>query len=186
MEPTVIIVNGYPQSGKSTFCEFADEAGYGIIDYSTVDTVKGLAAEMGWNGIKDDKTRAMLSALKDFYTNWFDGPYKEATKIIREEIIDDEYPWVDFIFMHIREPQEIKRIVEFCDVHDVACVRVLIKRRAVSDLDQNNHADANVEKGHYNVHITNNKDIGWFRKNAIDFFDSLVDGSHKEHMELKP
>ena len=186
MEPTVIIVNGYPQSGKSTFCNFADEAGYYTIEYSTVDTVKQIAAEMGWNGKKDDNSRNMLSALKDFYTNWFDGPYNEATKIIREEIINDEDPWVDFLFMHIREPQEIKRIVEFCDDYDIACVRVFVKRRLAADLAHGNHADINVEKGHYNIYIANNKDIDWFREGSLGFFESLTNGSHKEHMELKP
>ena len=183
MEPIVIIVNGYPQSGKSTFCEFAEEAGYYTIDYSTVDTVKYIAKKMGWDGVKDNRSRDMLSALKDFYSEWFDGPYEEAIKIIREEILLNENYWVDFIFMHIREPKEIQKIVDFCDEEDVACVRVFIKRRIAAETAQNNHADANVEKGHYNVYIANNKDIDWFKESSLDFFTSLIDGSYTKRMK---
>ena len=74
----VVIINGMPMSGKTTFEElcqkicdpFAKESGFEednilCVDIcSTVDFVKIVAKQCGWDGTKDLKNRKFLSDLK--------------------------------------------------------------------------------------------------------------------------
>ncbi len=184
MKPTVIIVNGFPRSGKDTFCEFAEEK-YRTINYSTVDTTKRIALEMGWDGEKTQRNRDMLSALKDFLTKWFDGPFLEMVDLIEgysafnEEMMDDKkYDMLyDFIFIHSREPEEIKRVVEFCELRDVDCRTLLIMREEVDGISHANHADANVQNMIYNIYLGNNGTLEDFRSNTHSLLDLILSGS---------
>ena len=74
----LVIINGMPMSGKSQFVEYClkilDDYGAEI---STVDFVKELAQEAGWDGVKRPKDRKFLSDLKDLLTEWGNIPYKK-------------------------------------------------------------------------------------------------------------
>ena len=61
----VVIVNGKPGVGKTTFENLCkDIIGRAFVDgRSTVDKVKEIAAEGGWNGVKDLKSRKLLSTF---------------------------------------------------------------------------------------------------------------------------
>ena len=175
----IIIINGYPTSGKDTLCEIAEEK-FNVINYSTVDTVKDIASDMGWNGEKTPENRAMLSALKDFYTNWFDGPFKEMINIIKYEHIEND--WADFIFFHIREPDEILRIEEWCEENAVEYYSLFIRRKSVEG-EQSNHADSEVENHIYSCYLNNNGTLDEFRTLTFAFLDDLLDGKVKKYME---
>ena len=61
----VLIVNGAPQAGKTTFNEMLKDMADGEVKiYSSIDYVKMIAFTLGWDGIKDDKGRKLLSDLK--------------------------------------------------------------------------------------------------------------------------
>lgn len=178
-KPVVLIINGFPQSGKDLMCTIAEDY-YDTINYSTVDTVKDIADQMGWNGIKTDKNRDMLSALKDFYTEWFDGPYNECVKIINEEIIDDEGDrWADYIFMHVREPVEINRLIEYCSENNVECYAVFVERKD-AETPYGNHADKDVKNLRYDCIIRNNGTKERFKENVLNFLNSIADGIYKK------
>ena len=82
----IICINGYPQSGKDTFVNFCYSFGSIIQSYSTVDFVKKIAKECGWNGVKDLKSRKFLSDLKDILTEWDDIPVRDIKRKILEFI----------------------------------------------------------------------------------------------------
>jgi hypothetical protein len=180
-KPNVIVVNGYPRSGKDTFCGFADKS-YDCIHYSTVDTVKSIAMMMGWDGVKTDENRAMLSALKDFTTKWFDMTFKEMTELIQYEIEYDEIGdgETDFIFLHIREPKEIKRIMDWCTENDINCYSVCITRSAVDGVEFSNHADKEINEMIYDVYLKNNGSLERFRFISERFFGSVISGELRE------
>jgi len=170
-KPIIIIINGYPESGKDTFCGFANNI-YNTTEYSTVDTVKDIATEMGWNGIKTPYSRNMLSALKDFYVEWFDGTFVEMTNLI-----DDIYRHGNdkFIFLHTREPEEIGRVVQWCEETCKVCYTVFINRDVSTKHD--NHADADVYNYKYDIYIDNYGTLEGFKKKSLDIFSKMVDNT---------
>jgi hypothetical protein len=170
----VIVVNGYPRSGKDTFCKFGEEK-YDCVNYSTVDTVKLLATIMGWDGTKTPENRAMLSALKDFTTEWFDMTYVEMTDLIKNAVMYEESnnDHVDFIFLHIREKKEIERIRDWCVENDVDCKLVCIEKDSVVE-EQSNHADANIHHIKYDTYLKNYGTLEEFKDITLNYLDSLV------------
>ncbi|MDA3834719.1 MAG: hypothetical protein PF495_15145 [Spirochaetales bacterium] len=60
----IFYVNGVGGCGKDTFLDYVDEFMV-TTRTSTVDAVKEIARErFGWDGVKDEKGRALLSALR--------------------------------------------------------------------------------------------------------------------------
>ena len=68
----IVIVNGAPGSGKTSFESFCqDKMGDYCQIRSTVDLVKEIALfYTGWNGEKDLKSRKFLSDLKDLLSQY--------------------------------------------------------------------------------------------------------------------
>lgn len=176
--PVVLIINGYPRSGKDTFCDILKKE-YNILNHSTVDKIKGFAKMMGWDGIKTPKSRKMLSELKDFTTYWFDMSFNDIKTIISGwydwyEENEDTSLGVDFICIHVREPEEIKKIVDFCKNNDYIVKTVFIQRDYNNTIM--NHADKNVENYDYDMYIDNNSTLDDFANNIFNVinFDKIV------------
>lgn len=165
----IFVINGMPLSGKSTFVSFClDELGAWGKEVSTVDFVKELAKECGWDGTKTPLNRKFLSDLKDLLTEWGDVPYKE---IIKEKKIWEygfeqfDIPTKDcFFFIHCREPQEIQKFVD-----RVNAETILIRRESVESKEQSNHADAEVFNFKYDYEIENNGDLKELKIKAKKF-----------------
>ena len=125
----VTVINGAPTVGKDTFVTMCKDV-YGskrILNISTVDYVKDVAYELGWDGTKTPKNRKFLSDLKDLLTEWEDIPFIQTCQRIEswldfacEEMGVDEEEAV--VFIHCREPDEIARFVECYDVVTL-CIR---------------------------------------------------------------
>ena len=63
MKRTVIIINGRGGVGKDSICEIVAKH-YHTAIVSTIDDVKEAARCIGWEGGKEAKDRALLSASK--------------------------------------------------------------------------------------------------------------------------
>ena len=104
----LFVINGHNQVGKDTFVnmisDIAAQHQKTIVNYSTVDYVKYIAGLFGWEGEKDNKSRKMLSQLKDMLTEWRDIPYTKCC----QEISYWTYGNAAAMFIHCREPEEIK------------------------------------------------------------------------------
>lgn len=171
----VIIVNGFPQSGKDTFIQMClDILGPYGEQISTVDAIKEFAKFAGWNGEKDLQSRKALSDIKDIMTEWLDLPYKEVKKAIRSlELEADTYGlnYNDFfLFVHSREPDEIKRFVD-----DFGAKTLLIVRPGMEKQELNNHADKDVLLLNYDYSILNNGSLEKLEESA-KFFISRIRG----------
>ena len=59
----IIIINGSGGVGKDTFIAMCDKYTY-TKNYSSVDEIKCVARQLGWNGGKTEKDRKFLSDLK--------------------------------------------------------------------------------------------------------------------------
>lgn len=170
----VIVVNGAPGSGKDTFCNFccnylAYYGNHGSV-ISTVDLVKKLAKEAGWNGEKDLHSRKGLSDLKDVLTQWLDAPWRDVHQRM-SNIKEMWWPAADysFYFIMVREPKEIERY----EREDNA-ISVFIQNDAAEAQMSLNHADSDVRKHHYHCYIENNGTLGQLEYAAVEFINSLV------------
>ena len=170
----IVIVNGMPTVGKSQFVEYClEKLGPWGREISTVDFVKDIAKQAGWNGEKNLKNRKFLSDLKDLLTEWNDVPYKK----IKEEYDNfnfelEQYDVSNhkaFLFVHCREPQEIQKFKDRLNAFTV-----LIRRESVESNKQSNHADSEVFNFNYDAVIDNNGDLRELKEKAIGFVDLMT------------
>jgi hypothetical protein len=169
---SVYIINGAPGAGKSTFCEkVRDIVGKNwSFELSTVDLVKQIATDLGWNGEKTLKNRKFLSDLKGLLAEWDDIPFKDTVKKVK--LIKDEFERYDLdfneaaIFINCREPEEIQRLCM-----ELNAKSILVSRESAEDAAVSNHSDANVLKYEYDIVIYNNGTLKDLVYRALDFID---------------
>ena len=106
----IFYVNGAATSGKDTFIQavianFDDQVG----TFSTVDEVKVIARErFGWDGVKDEKGRALLSALRFAWGTYNDGPVEDVGRRLKFA----ESVGFKVFFVQSREYPEIMKMQE--------------------------------------------------------------------------
>ena len=169
----IIVINGLPRSGKDTFVELCQKHCLWCLNISTVDFVKDVANFCGWDGNKDAKNRNFLSDLKDLLTEWNDVPFTKVCKKIA--LFEGEMKMYDFdpnkdgvVFIHCREPKEIKRFVK-----ELNAFSLLIRRPSVEGNEQSNHADAEVFNYDYDFTIINDGTIEDLEEKAFNFLSSM-------------
>ena len=104
MKKQVIILNGGGGVGKDTLIEFAAKT-YKIINVSSIDPIKEIASAGGWQGEKDEKGRKLLIAIKAAFVAYNDLPFRHCIDEYLKFLESDN----QFMFVHIREPQEIEK-----------------------------------------------------------------------------
>ena len=163
----IVIVNGFPRSGKTLFTNNCikelKEYGFTI---STIDFVKHIARNCGWNGEKTPKDRKFLSDLKDLLTQYNDYPY-QCIKDIILDIKEHKTKTDSIVFIHCREPNEIQRFV-----NDFNAKSLLIRRSQIKPA--NNHADMEVENFNYDYIINNDDSIKELKNKAGNFVNNIL------------
>ena len=153
MKKRIIVINGSGGKGKDTFIEFVSDElmkqkGETIINFSSVDRVKSMARIGGWDGGKSEKDRKFLSDLKDLLTEYNDRPYKDIEAKVN--IFEKDSCPAKILFIHIREPKEIQRVVD-----NFGAKTLLVKNNNIPDIITNN-GDSNVYNYNYDLVIDNN------------------------------
>ena len=167
MSAIVCIINGYPRSGKDTFCEFVASQ-YKAITWSTVDTPKKVLKTLGWDGNKTPEVRKALSDLKDMYTKLFDGPFNEAKYFIKNNLHN-----YAFCFIMCREPNEISKIKKWCKTNNIDCYTIFVERDNIDKNNLTNHADKNVSKYTYDIYISNISTLEDFKRTSLKIANIL-------------
>lgn len=160
MSKKVFIINGSGGVGKDTFCEYVGHyAKVKVI--SSIDLVKDYASKMGWNGSKTPRDRKFLSDLKDLLTRYNDYPFRDICQKVLWFKEDDN----EFLFIHIREPEEIDRAKREFNAHTILMVNDNVKGI------YSNHADARVLEYNYDIVIDNSgtlKDLEIIAKDFVE------------------
>lgn len=169
-----VVVNGFPQSGKDTLADelnrLLQHDGYTGIKYSTITTCMSLATIAGWDGIKNEKTRVMLSELKDWYTKHFDGTFNEMVKMIN--CVPDHFVFT-VIFAMIREPEEIQKIQSYCNKNHVPFMSVLVKNNG--ETHHGSHSDQRVDEYPYSHYVYSPKDnLPLYLERLKKFYDNCI------------
>lgn len=181
----VIVVNGAPRVGKDSFCQFVQEimeervGAQSCLITSTIDLVKDIAKDCGWDGKKTQKNRKFLSDLKDLLTNWGDVPYNDvSTYIDSAKLFWKQYHYSEdktIVFVMCREPKEIQKFVD-----RIGAKTLIVRRSEVEDAHQSNHADAEVFNFEYDIHIENHGTVEDLKERARDFVKDFLKGENYE------
>lgn len=162
MEKQIFVINGTGGSGKDTFVELVSKYAK-VYNISSVDKIKEIARYCGWNGKKEEKDRKFLSDLKLLLTNYSDLPYLDIQNKIKQFYEND----AEIMFIHIREPFEIERIVKTNNAKTI-----LIKRKNLENIDSN-ISDSNVDNYNYDYYINNDGTLQDFDIKAEEFVIDL-------------
>ena len=154
----VFIINGSGGVGKDTFVSLVSNKAT-TINFSSVDKVKDVARLIGWNGGKTEKDRKFLSDLKLLCTNYNNMPFN-SLKDKYEEFLKS---YVHFLFLHIREPEEIEKAKIAFNAKTI-----LVKRDSIEHITSN-MADENVFDYDYDVVVNNNEGIEELKNKASVF-----------------
>lgn len=173
----VIIVNGRPGSGKTTFEQYCEQIvgeNYCLMR-STIDKVKELAFAVGWRGEKDSRSRKFLSDLKDLCEEYNEMSTNDVIEWLNDW--EEDLAYYDVVeklhiyFIDDREPEHIDKLKQLLDAKVL-----LIRRPGDEEQETSNHADANVFDYHYDYIIENHGDLDYLRKEA-ELFVKLLDGN---------
>ena len=177
----IVVVNGMPGSGKTTFEEMCEEicdpffkvpgfvkGNILCVDIcSTVDFVKRVARICGWDGTKTLKNRKFLSNLKDLLTEWNDVPFKQIeTRAKARMNTEAALDWI--LFVDCREPAEIQKLKE-----GLNATTVLIRRPSVENKETSNHADSEVFNYDYDLNIYNEYGLDELKILAENFIEYM-------------
>lgn len=183
----VVIVNGKPGCGKTTFQNLCSEissytnrtpgwtSGHSlwVTSCSSIDSVKEVAKQLGWDGTKTLKNRKFLSDLKKLLTEWNDYPHKELLKKINY-FASEGGDWL--IFVDSREPEDIQWLKDTFNA-----TTVLIRRPGDEDIETSNSSDADVFNYNYDLTILNDSDIIVLKELAKTFIEYMRGRPHYEY-----
>ena len=165
-----IVINGKGGVGKDTLCRFAAER-YKTENVSSITPIKELAAACGWQGEKTDRARKFLSDLKALTAAYNDYPTAYLSDRYRAFLSSDD----ELLFVHIREPEEIRK---FVSATDGAAKTLLIRGGERCERGAyGNASDDGVENYPYDYVFVNDRPLDETRAAFLDFLDGIVSGN---------
>jgi hypothetical protein len=166
MKKTTIVINGAGGVGKDTLCELAARH-FKVYNVSSITPIKDIARQCGWQGQKDDKSRKFLSDLKLLCVEYNDFPTLWAKERYNEFLESDD----EIMFLHIREPEEIRKFVEATS----GGAKSLLVRggERMKKTNYGNTSDDCVENYVYDYYFYNDKTIEEAEKDFCEFLNSI-------------
>lgn len=188
----VVIINGKPQSGKDTFCKYAqgycdDDESANTLIISSVDPLKEMLTQLGWDGTKTDKIRDMLMDMKQLWVQNQDGP----TMFLFNNILEFHKACTgedNIVFVHIREPEEIKKLVNALTGFEsmgINVISLLVIRKGEEDTPnqpaetRRSDDEALINSYEYDVTINNDEDLIKLQELAAEFVDKLLEDEYE-------
>ena len=167
MKKAVLVINGAGGVGKDTLCDLAAKH-LKIRNISTITPIKELARMCGWDGSKDDKSRKFLADMKQLTVAYNDFPTNWALNIFREFLTTDE----QILFVHIREPEEIKK---FIDATDGFAKALLVRGgERMKKSHYGNAADDCVENYAYDYYFYNDKSLAEAESSFVEMLSGII------------
>lgn len=162
--PHIVVINGSGGSGKDTFIKLCSKY-VKVENKSSIDLIKEAATIVGWRGGKTEKDRLFLSNLKKLSIQYNDAPFNYCVKCI-------ESTKAEVLFLHIREPEEINKIVNYCAVEGYGCTTLLVVNLRVRHI-KSNSSDGGVLNYEYHTIIINDSTLLSLELKARDFILEL-------------
>ncbi len=167
IQKSAFVINGAGGIGKDTLCELASEK-YKVMNVSSIDPIKRIASENGWNGEKTPEARRFLSELKRVFTEFNDLPFNYTLDRYREFLTYDD----ELFFVHIREPHEIKKFIESAEAIG-GKVHALLIRSERAAANYGNASDDGVENYPYDFIYQNDLPLEEAGEDFCNFLEKL-------------
>lgn len=188
----VVIINGKSQSGKDTFCKYAqgycdDDESANTLIISSVDPLKEMLTQLGWDGTKTDEIRDMLMCMKQLWVQNQDGP----TMFLFNNILEFHKACTgedNIVFVHIREPEEIKKLVNALTGFEsmgIDVISLLVIRKGGEDTPnqpaetRKSDDEALINSYNYDITINNDGDLIRLQELAAEFVDKLLEDEYE-------
>ena len=167
MKKTVLVINGAGGVGKDTLCAIAAKH-FKVENISSITPIKEVAGLFGWNGTKDDKSRKFLADLKQLTVEYNDYPTVWATEQYNQFLKSDK----EVLFVHIREPEEIKKFVRATGGE----AKTLLIRggERMAKREYGNSADDCVENYEYDYYFINDKTLDIAESEFCSFISEIL------------
>lgn len=166
----VIVINGKPTSGKSTFIKLCKELHHSTYELSMVDWVKRIASiDFGWNEVKDEKGRRLLADIKETACRYnkniiYDDIDNNLRYYANNSYLSNEEP---ILFINARNPEDIKYLIKKYNA-----ISLFIDNPNVPMVESNSE-DKGIENYKYNVTIVNNGTLEELKEKAGNFLEEL-------------
>lgn len=165
------VVNGFGGVGKNAFVEYLFEINKDRLHFSrmpffeisSVDIIKEVATLLGWKGLKTQEDRKFLSDLKSLADNYSDHSYTYIYEKV-SKISKDNFGKKCVVFVYIREPNNIQRVVDY-----FGAKTILIENKNINN-NFNNCSDASVDEYSYDIIIENNGTLSQLKEMAKKFY----------------
>ncbi len=167
MKKLVIVINGAGGVGKDTLCDFAAKH-FKVMNISSITPIKNIASLCGWDGRKDDSSRKFLSDLKLLTVEYNDFPTLWALERYREFLASDD----EIMFVHIREPKEIKKFVNGTD--GVAKTLLVRGGERMSKSRYGNVSDDEVENYKYDYYFVNDGTLDDAERDFVELLKNII------------
>lgn len=162
----VVVINGYPQSGKDLFVQFCQDYSQSVSNLVSSTPAKKALKILGWDGReKSPEVRKALADVMEISEKTFDGVFKAASEVINRH---KALGYTKILFVHSREPRNIERYKR------VFGATTLFIQRDGAKQPYNNDSDNLVEQYAYDVVIENNGSIAEFKEKAATFVKELI------------
>ena len=167
MKKVAIVINGAGGVGKDTLCELAAKH-FKVLNISSITPIKEIAAQCGWDGRKDDRSRKFLSDLKRICVEYNDYPTVWAKSHYEKFLSSDD----EIMFVHIREGSEIKK---FIDATGGAAKALLVRggERMKKEV-YGNVSDDEVENYSYDYYFVNDKSLEEAEKDFCKLIEAML------------
>ena len=152
MKKVLLIINGPGGVGKDTLCDLGSKH-FKVYNTSTIIPIKEIAKNCGWDGSKDDKSRRFLSDLKRLCVEYNDYPTKWGLERYKEFLLSDN----EIMFLHIREPEEIRKFV--LATNNEAKTLLIRGGDRMKKSNYGNASDDCVEDYEYDYYFVNDKTL---------------------------
>lgn len=181
----VVIINGAPMSGKDTFANLAqsycnNDESANVLNLSSVEQIKEALERFGWDGNKTENIRDIIAGIKKIWVDAQNGPTTYMINSILEwhksHIGED-----NIVFCHIREPEEIDKLVNALSGMDVIGIYVttLLIVRDIEQVDTEYSRDSDnpdiITNYHYEHIINNYYDLAKYDEIVCNFVDMLLE-----------
>ncbi len=149
MKKTVLIINGKGGVGKDTLINSLIDK-YSVQIVSSIDPIKKVAFQLGWDGSKTPIARKFLSDLKRLSIQYNNYP----TNYLIEQylsFLDDNQ---DILAVFIREPEEISKFKSL--VPDSKTI-LITRNESLIPMSWGNSSDDDVFSYNYDYYFENNQ-----------------------------
>lgn len=172
MDKKIFVINGSTRGGKDSFVSFVaaelndiHKRFHTVINFDSVGRLKRIEKEINRNTEesknKTERYRKFISDLKRLTDDYCDLSFQDISDAINDFMCDGNDALM--LFIHIREPENIKRVV-----NKFGAKTVLIKNDH-KELITSNESDANIFNYDYDYVIYNNEGLEELRNSVKKF-----------------